>query len=60
MSIEQLGGRKFVLCVIFALIFGVMAVTGQITTEELKEGLLWLVGIFSGANALQKLGGKNE
>jgi len=43
--------------VVICLGLFVLALAGKISYEELQNGLLWALGIFSVANVGQKIGG---
>lgn len=53
--IETLGGRKFIFAVLISIGLFVLAIIGKIEFDQLQQGLLWALAIFSAANAGQKI-----
>ena len=54
--IEQIGGRKFILAIIVLLIGFALALDGKIDFDQFMKMAVLALGIFSAANAVQKLG----
>lgn len=53
--LNEAGGRKFILSVIILVIFTIFVVLDKMTAEQFITAVLINLGIFSGANVIQKL-----
>jgi hypothetical protein len=58
MSIEKLGGRKFVLTVILLVAMFGLAMTGKIAVEMFVNFVEVVSGMYLGANVIAKFSGK--
>lgn len=58
--IEELGGRRFLMCVGCAAICTALVWHGKISSEDFRWIILGTVGIYVGGNTAQKIGQKNE
>lgn len=56
--LDRLGGRKFVFSFVMAIGFFALAVAGRISYEQLMDGVLLALGIFSVANVGAKFVGR--
>ena len=55
MTIEDFGGRKFIFAMFVILCAFLLVISGQINFKEFMDTVLWVFGIFAGANAVAHL-----
>ncbi len=55
MTIDNFGGRKFVFAMFVVLCAFLLVISGQINFKEFMDTVLWVFGIFAGANAISHL-----